>query len=188
MAFLKQFSVLNFPFTVSEVVKLGRIPHETGEAIDNVITHECLQTVERADFADRFYPELSGGEKQRVQIARVLAQIWRKEDCTNDFYNHSQRILILDEPSSSLDLGHQQTLMHFLKQFAHQGVTVLMVLHNLNTAANYSDHLIGLKKGQLLQQGSSEQVMQASIIQQLFGVDCQIIKNPITGKPNLLEQ
>ena len=188
VAFLNQFSVLNFPFTVNEVVKLGRIPHGTGEAIDNEISQQCLETVEMTDFSERFYPQLSGGEKQRVQIARVLAQIWRAEDCVNETQGSAQRMLILDEPSSSLDLGHQRMLMHFLKQFTQQEVTILLVLHNLNTAANYSDHLICLKQGELLLQGSPEKILQTHIIQQLFGIDCQIINNPSTGKPNLFEQ
>lgn len=181
LAFLPQLSLLNFPYTVAEVVRLGRTPHETGDQLDAEIVNQCLSVVEMSTFAERLYPQLSGGEKQRVQIARVLAQIWRDEDTP------SPRVLLLDEPNSSLDLGHQQILMQFLQEFSQQNVAILMVLHNLNTAANYSDQLIAMNHGNIVASGSPTQIMQAELIHELFGVNCKIMTNPNTGRPIVLE-
>lgn len=174
IAFLPQLSLLNFPFTVEEVVNLGRIPHKTGYKIDRQIIEECLETVDMQHYRRRFYPQLSGGEKQRVQIARVLAQIWRIED------SEESRVMILDEPISSLDLGHQRQLMQFLRMFCQQNVTVLMVLHDVNTAVQYSDHLITMKNGKVLYQGDTNAVFQKNIIDEIFSIDCRIIDEPIT--------
>ena len=182
LAFLPQLSLLNFPYTVEEVVKLGRTPHKTGEQLDSEIVQECLAVVEMNDFTQRLYPQLSGGEKQRVQLARVLAQIWRAQD------SELPRVLLLDEPNSSLDLGHQQTLMRFLQKFAQDDIAILMVLHNLNTAANYSDQLIAMHDGQVVAMDKPEKVLTKELMQQLFGIDCSIISNPNTGKPFVLEE
>jgi len=183
IAFLPQLSLLNFPFTVEEVVGLGRIPHETGIAADTEIVQQCLNAVNMQDFSLRLYPGLSGGEKQRVQIARVLAQIWRAEDCVSYSTNNDNgRILILDEPTSSLDLGHQQLLLRFLKDFSQQGVTILMVLHDINTASLYSDSLVAMLDGKVKYTGLVEDVLQKSIIDEIFDIDCRIIKDKETDK------
>ena len=180
LAILPQLSLLNFPYTVEEVVELGRIPHETGQKVDKQIVTDCLTVVEMQAFSSRFYTQLSGGEKQRVQIARVLAQIWRKEDSS------MQRTLILDEPNSSLDLGHQQSLMRFLQQFASTQVSVLMVLHDLNIAAQYSDQIIAMKDGQILYQGKPQDILTKNNINHLFDVESHVMLHPITGKPVIL--
>ena len=182
LAFLPQLSLLNFPFTVEEVVRLGRIPHATGEELDTDIIRQSLAAVEMTEFANRSYTQLSGGEKQRVQLARIFTQIWRAED------SDQTRILLLDEPNSSLDLGHQKMLMQFLQNFAQSNVAILLVLHNLNTAANYSDELIALHQGDVLTTGTPEQVITPATIQQLFAINCQVIANPNTGKPIVLEE
>ena len=182
LAFLPQLSLLNFPFTVEEVVRLGRTPHDTGDKLDTDIIHQSLAVVEMNNFSQRPYPQLSGGEKQRVQLARVFAQIWRAEDSPNP------RLLLLDEPNTSLDLGHQQMLMHFLQEFAKSNVAILMVLHNLNTAANYSDELIALHASTVLTTGKPEQVLTPETVESLFAINCQVMTNPNTGKPIILEK
>ena len=182
LAFLPQLSLLNFPFTVEEVVRLGRIPHDTGDKLDTEIIHQSLATMEMTEFSQRPYPQLSGGEKQRVQLARVFAQIWRGDDTPNP------RILLLDEPNTSLDLGHQQILMQFLQVFSQSNIAIVMVLHNLNTAANYSDELIALHAGKVLTTGTPEQVLTPATIKELFAINCQVTTNPSTGKPVILEE
>ncbi len=182
LAFLPQLSLLNFPFTVEEVVRLGRIPHNTGDKLDTEIIRQSLATMEMTEFSQRPYPQLSGGEKQRVQLARVFAQIWRGEDTPNP------RILLLDEPNTSLDLGHQQMLMQFLQIFSQSNIAIVMVLHNLNTAANYSDELIALHAGKVLTTGTPEQVLTPATIKELFAINCQVTKNPSSGKPVILEE
>lgn len=178
LAVLPQFSLLNFPYRVHEVVALGRIPHATGNTSDNEIINQSLKLMDIAYLKNRLYPNLSGGEKQRVQLARVLAQIWNKEDAENQ-----TRLLLLDEPSTALDLGHQQDLMRAIKVFADRGVAVVMVLHDINLAAQYADKLLALLCSETLAYGSLDEVIQKPIIEKLFNIEAEIIPHPNSGKP-----
>ena len=119
---------------------------------------------------------LSGGEKQRVQLARVLAQIWEP------VADHA-RVLILDEPTSSFDLAHQQLTIANMRSFAAQGVGVLVVIHDLNMAARCADQLLVLSCGRIAACGSPQQVLTATTIKQVFNVDVSIGINPLTGTP-----
>lgn len=149
--------------------------------MDTEIVAECLAIVDMSALATQQYLLLSGGEKQRIQIARVLAQIWRANDAAQP------RLLILDEPTNGLDLGHQQLLMNFLRTFAtQQDVAILMVLHDLNIAASYSDQLFAMQNAQLVLKGSVEQVLSSANIKQLFGIDAKVIKHPHTNRPVVL--
>lgn len=178
LAVLPQFSLLNFPYRVHEVVALGRIPHATGATRDNDIINQALELMDIAYLTERLYPDLSGGEKQRVQLARVLAQIWHEDDAEN-----KTRLLLLDEPTTALDLGHQQDLMRVIKAFAKQGVAVVMVLHDINLAAQYADKLLALLCSETLAYGTVDHVIQKPIIDKLFGIEADIIKHPNSGKP-----
>ena len=178
LAVLPQFSLLNFPYRVHEVVALGRIPHATGTVRDNEIIQQSLELMDISYLKDRLYPNLSGGEKQRVQLARVLAQIWDEQDADNQ-----TRLLLLDEPSTALDLGHQQDLMRAIKVFADRGVAVVMVLHDINLAAQYADKLLALLCSETLAYGSLDKVIQKPIIEKLFNIEAEIIDHPISGKP-----
>ena len=178
LAVLPQLSLLNFPFRVSEVVNLARIPHQTGLKCDQKIIDQALELMDISFLKNRLYTDLSGGEKQRVQLARVLAQIWREEDSPSQ-----QRLLLLDEPTSALDLGHQQDLMNAVKKFADQGVTVVMVLHDINLAARYCDKLLALLCSQPVAYGSINDVVTEKNVERLFGVKVQIIPHPLHGTP-----
>ena len=178
MAVLPQLSLLNFPFRVFEVVNLARIPHKTGIERDREIIDQALEMMDIGFLKNRLYTELSGGEKQRVQLARVLAQIWSADDSPN-----GQRLLILDEPTSALDLGHQQDLMSAIQQFAKQGVGVAMVLHDINLAARYSDKLLALLCSQTLAYGAVDEVVTTDNVKQLFGIDAHIMPHPIHNTP-----
>ena len=178
LAILPQLSLLNFPFRVFEVVNLARIPHKTGVKRDREIVDQALELMDIASLKNRLYTELSGGEKQRVQLARVLAQIWSADDSPS-----GERLLILDEPSSALDLGHQQDLMNAVKEFAKQGVGVAMVLHDINLAARYCDKLLALLASKTLAYGSVENVITPHNVKQLFGIDAHIIAHPIHNTP-----
>ena len=173
---LPQFSGLNFPFTVSEVVAMGRMPHSTGRDIDQHIIAETMQAMDISHLAQRPYTQLSGGEKQRTQLARVLAQIWRAEDAP-------ARLLLLDEPTASLDIGHQQQLMAAVARFAQQGAGVLMVVHDINLAANYAHFILALKNGECLAQGKTDTLLTPSLLQQLFDTPLHIVPHPISQKP-----
>lgn len=166
LAILPQRSSLEFPFTVSEVVALGRIPHSSSHQQNAVIVTQALELMDCAQFADRLYVNLSGGEKQRVQLARVAAQIWEQQDCN--------RCLILDEPSASLDLAHQAMIVEMIRFFTRRDVAVLTVLHDLNLASQCADRLIVLKEGKLVAQGSPEQVLTPDLIADVFAVQAQV--------------
>ena len=176
LAVLPQSSELNFPFTASEVVALGRIPHSTGADRDMEIVAAALEMVDGSYLERRYYTQMSGGEKQRVQLARVLAQIWEPEQ-------QGARLLILDEPTSAFDLAHQQLTLEIVRKLAGQGVGILMVLHDLNLAARCADQLIMLSCGRIVANGSPEQVLIKENIQQVFAVDTEISSHPISGKP-----
>jgi len=175
LAVLPQTSILNFPFTVAEVVALGRNPHGTGRAADEQIVAEALAALDIAHLRDRLYPQLSGGEKQRTQLARVMAQIWRAEDAR-------ERLLILDEPTASLDLGHQQQLMQRIRQMAASGIAVLMVLHDLNLALGFADRLLALHQGKLVANGPCAAVLTSELLHQLYGAYAAVVRHPLDGR------
>jgi len=178
VAVLPQLSLLNFPYRVSEVVGLARIPHNTGRQRDDEIIQEALSLMDISFLSERLYTELSGGEKQRVQLARVFAQIWQKEDA-----EHGSRLLLLDEPTAALDLGHQRLLMEAIRELANHGVGVIMVLHDINLAARYADKALALLCSERLAFGSVDEVINEDNIKSLFEVDVHIAKHPEHNSP-----
>lgn len=180
MAVLPQFSLLNFPYQVWEVVALGRIPHQTSHRYNLEVVDQVLELTDIAYLKYRRYTQLSGGEKQRVQLARVLAQIWDQPTPKTD------RLLLLDEPTSALDIGHQHDLMKVIQSFAEKGVAVLMVMHDINLAAQYSDHLLALLCSERLAYGTPQQVVTRENIQKLFGLDAHIMQHPTNHKPHVI--
>lgn len=176
MAVLTQHNALDFSFTGFEVVSLARGPHSTGAAMDRRICREAMEAMDVAHLSDRLYPTLSGGEQQRLQLARVLAQIWRAEDADG-------RLLLLDEPVTSLDIGHQHQLMRAIKTFAATGVAVLMTVHDMTLAAHYSDTVVVLNHGRCLASGRPEAVLTESLINDVFATQVSIVPHPQTGKP-----
>lgn len=179
MSVLPQQSRLDFPFTASEVVSLGRIPHKTGLLRDTEIVAEALALVDAAYLTGRFFTQMSGGEKQRVQLARVLSQIWEPCDLGEQF-------LILDEPTSALDLSHQQLTASLVSQLAQRGVGVLVVVHDLNLAASCADQVVVLNEGKVAAMGTPEQVFTKQLITDVFAIDPLIQPHPISGKPLVL--
>jgi iron complex transport system ATP-binding protein len=176
LAVLPQHSLLNFPFTAEEVVMLGRTPHDTGATQDRAIVAEALRAVDGDYLSDRVYTQLSGGEKQRVHLARVLAQVWEPSPL-------GHRYLVLDEPTSSFDLAHQQLTLDIVKSLAVREVGILMVIHDLNLAARCADQMVLLQCGAIVASGSPEEVLVANIIRQVFQVDAKIGTHPVSGKP-----
>lgn len=175
VAVLPQLSLLNFPYSVDEVVMLGRMPHGSGLRNDTEIVRAAMRLMDIEYLSGRLYTELSGGEKQRTQLARVMAQIWRAED------GHP-RLLILDEPTSALDLGHKQQLMQAILEFARQGVGVVWVEHDLNMVAQYANQLLALQCGHTVAYGAVVNVLTESLIENLFAAKIQLLRNPSTGK------
>lgn len=158
---------------------MGRIPHATGLAKDIEIVDAALALVGGSYLDKRPYTQMSGGEKQRVQLARVLAQIW-EPDARGD------RVLILDEPTSAFDLAHQQLSLDIVKSFVRQGVGVLLVVHDLNLAASCADQLVMLSCGRLVAQGAPEHVLSVDLIERVFNVTASIGVHPRTGSPMVI--
>ncbi len=175
-AVLSQNSELAFPLNVNEVVMMGRYPH-----FKNQPTRHDIQAVEEAmrffdvwSLVDRNYLTLSGGEKQRVQFARVLAQIW--------FPTSSARYLMLDEPLTFLDIHYQIQFMQQLKTLlTDKSLMVIGVLHDLNLAARFADTILLLTNGKVLANGSPEEVLTKENMKTVFQLEPEIIKSEKTG-------
>lgn len=176
LAVLPQHSLLNFPFTATEVVMLGRTPHATGVVHDRQVVAEALQAVDGDHLAARIYTQLSGGEKQRVHLARVLAQIWEAAA-------GGDRYLVLDEPTSSFDLAHQQLTLEVVRALARKGVGILMVIHDLNLAARCADHMVLMQGGRIAVSGNPEDVLRPEIIKDVFQVNVSIGRHPVDDTP-----
>lgn len=173
-AVLLQHSTLNFPFSVLEVVLMGRIPYWLGRketAEDLKIAELAMQATDCLHLEHQLFTRLSGGEQQRVQLARVLAQVWT---CSQN----EPAYLLLDEPVSALDLAHQFSLMQFLRQFAQQGAGVCVVMHNLNLVQQYADSLWVLSGGRLVADGTSDTCLNADLIQRVFKVSADAVLIP----------
>lgn len=171
-AVLSQHSTLAFPFTAQEVALLGRNPHIVGSESekDLEIVRKAMILVEAEHLAAQFYPTLSGGEQQRVHLARVLAQIWEK-------WENSARYLLLDEPVSSLDLAHQHLTLQIARRFSRENTGVLVVLHDLNLAANYADRICLMKNGKIYRNGTTSEVLTAENIKEVFNFDVSILEH-----------
>lgn len=176
LAMLSQHTELHFPFAVSEVVQLGRIPHCSGLAEDRRIAEAALRAVDMTASGSKLYTQLSGGEKQRVQLARVLAQVWRQQDA-------AARLLILDEPTAALDASHTRQLMREINRMAASAVGVIMILHDFNLAARFADHIVVLVKGKKVIEGKPDEVFTEANMLRYFDVEAHIIPHPKTGRP-----
>jgi len=176
LAVLPQSSSLSFPYTVEEVVKLARLPHASGCQRDSEIVDAALEAMDLLSLRKQIYTQLSGGEKQRTQLARVLAQIWPEP-------NIHPSLLLLDEPCSALDPGHADLLTQQLKAFCRLGATVVMVLHDVNFASLHASRIIALDKGEVIADGKPENVINTELLNALFSSSGHVFKHPILGYP-----
>ena len=162
MAVVAQHNDTHFDFNVLEMVLIGRSPHkkfmERDSAEDIELAYKSLEQVNMKDFADRNFSSLSGGEKQRIILARALVQ---NTDC-----------LILDEPTNHLDIKHQ---LHFMSLAKDLKITVISAIHDLNIAAMYCDKIYALKEGQIIASGSVYEVITEEVIKTLYDVEAKII-------------
>ncbi len=181
LAVLPQHSTLNFAFAVEDVVALGRTPHTSGYQRDKAIVGAALAAVDSTHLQGRRYTDLSGGEKQRVHLARVLAQIWEPSA-------QGDRHLLLDEPTASLDLAHQALLLEVVKRFAAEGVGVCLVVHDLNFAARCADRLLLMREGAIVASGSAQEVLTVATVEAVFDVEVQIMAHPQHGTPLVIQR
>lgn len=191
-AVLPQSSAVPFDFTALEIVLLGRSPHGDGRAHEGM-AREAMEKTESLHLADRKVTTLSGGEMQRVQLARVLVQIGlesgkkeeggeRRGDAA-DSPRPSQRCLMLDEPISNLDPAHQHSALRIARELAGDGVGVLIVLHDLNLAAQYADRVVLMKAGKVVAEGSPDAVLTEEQIGAVFAVKATVVRNPLCNAP-----
>lgn len=178
-AVLPQQPSLAFGFSALEVVLLGRTPHRSAPAHDLDVAYQAMQAAGVLPFAARSYPTLSGGEQQRVHLARALAQIW---DAPADAATGS-RYLLLDEPTASLDLAHQHAVLRTARRCAQAGVGVLAVLHDLNLAAQHADRIAVLRQGRLLAEGPPATVLTPNVVEQAFDVAVLVTDHPCAACP-----
>jgi heme transport system ATP-binding protein len=179
LALLPQQSPLAFPFSVEEVIQLGRSPHATGAAEDRAVLAAVMQATDTASLRQRLYTQLSGGERQRVQLARVLAQLWRPADSP-------VRLLLLDEPNSGLDLKHQQLMATTVSRLAAGGCAVVLIAHDFNFAARLAQRILVLQGGRQVALGTPAQVLTRDLFREVFEVDLQLGAHPDGGAPLVL--
>ena len=167
---LSQSNNLSFPFTIKDIIKMGRYPIKNSTKENDEKIYEILiEILDLKDKVDQNYITLSGGEKQRVQLARVFSQIW-------SFGNFSKKLLIIDEPTSFLDIKHQYALFDFLEKMNKKGLTIVMVLHDLNHALSFSNKIIMIKESRLLAEGKTSNVIDEEKLNELFDVKLKIVQ------------
>jgi iron complex transport system ATP-binding protein len=183
-AVLPQAAALSFPFTVREIVRLGLTGGRSGAlpGEDERLPDRALARVELDGFAGRLYQELSGGEQQRVQLARVLCQVWAP------VLEGRPRYLLLDEPVSSLDIRHQLLVMNIARDFARRGGGVVAILHDLNLAAMYADRVHVMHHGRLAAAGPPGEVLNDAMIASVFECRLRVGVLPEAGTPFVLPQ
>ncbi len=176
LALLPQSASAPDGITVAELVARGRYPHQR---LWRQWSHADEQAVQRAlcatgveALAERPLQALSGGQRQRVWIAMVLAQ--------------DTPILLLDEPTTYLDIAHQFELLELLRELNQQGRTIVAVLHDLNQACRYASHLVAMRDGAIVAQGAPTEIFTEALVQQVFGLSALIIEDPVSGTPLLV--
>ena len=174
-AVLPQNSHISFPLTVNEVIHMGRFPYPENKSLNNSIVERLIDIFDLPQFLDRDFTSLSGGEKQRVQIARVFSQIWSDN-------NYNGKLLVLDEPTSFLDIKHQLHCFETINTFKEMGLTVLMVLHDINHAVTYSNKIAMLKNSELVYFGKTKDVINTANLNDVFDVNLKLVDINSKGK------
>ncbi|ROR92720.1 ABC transporter ATP-binding protein [Nocardioides aurantiacus] len=160
--------------SVVDLVGRGRHPHQGAlrrwSSADEEAVAEALRLTDTLDLAERLVDELSGGQRQRVWIAMALAQ--------------QTDLLLLDEPTTYLDVAHQVEVLDLLAELNEaRGTTVVMVLHDLNLAARYADHLVAMRDGRIVAAGTPAEVITEPCVSEVFGMACRVVPDPVTGTP-----
>jgi len=159
--------------TVADLVGRGRYPHQgwlrRWTRRDEEAVARALAWTGTEDLADRSVDELSGGQRQRVWIAMALAQ--------------ETDVLLLDEPTTFLDLAHQVEVLDLLTDLNHRGATIVLVLHDLNLACRYADHVVAMRDGSVVAEGRPADVITAETVRAVYGLECQVVPDPVCGTP-----
>jgi iron complex transport system ATP-binding protein len=173
LGLLPQSPITPDGITVADLVARGRYPYQgllrQWSRADERAVNEAMDAVGVADLAGRVVDELSGGQRQRVWLALVLAQ--------------QTPIMLLDEPTTFLDIAHQIEVLDLCSRLHEEGRTLVAVLHDLNHACRYATHLVAMRGGEIVDQGRPEEVVTADLVERVFGLPCQVIDDPECGTP-----
>lgn len=170
---LPQTSLAPDGIVVADLVSRGRYPHQKlikqWSKEDARAVAEALEATNTTALSTRLVEELSGGQRQRVWVAMALAQ--------------ETPIVLLDEPTTFLDIAHQIELLELFRRLHHEGRTLVAVLHDLNHAARYATHIIAMKDGQIVAEGAPRDIVTAELVAEVFGLECLVITDPVAGSP-----
>ena len=177
LGLLPQSSIAPDGITVAELVSRGRHPHQSflrqWTDADEAAVLSALRATNTEELSSRLVDELSGGQRQRVWVAMVLAQ--------------ETSLLLLDEPTTFLDVAYQIELLDLFSQLNHEyGHTLVAVLHDLNQACRYADEIIAMKNGAIVAQGPPETIITSELVHEVFGIECTVIDDPVTGAPMIV--
>jgi len=172
IGYVPQSSSFAFPFTCEEIVLMGRYAYDGHRKRDYEVVNWAMELTDTLTLKRRKINELSGGELQRVIIARALAQ--------------EPKILLLDEPTVHLDINHRMEIFKLLWELKSHGITIITVLHDLNLASEYSKRVVVIKDGRVVYDGSPQDIIDKEIIKRTYGIDVNIIKNPLSRLPLIL--
>ena len=177
LGLLPQSSIAPDGITVAELVSRGRHPHQSflrqWTDADEAAVLSALRATNTEELSSRLVDELSGGQRQRVWVAMVLAQ--------------ETSLLLLDEPTTFLDVAYQIELLDLFSQLNHEyGHTLVAVLHDLNQACRYADEIIAMKDGSIVAQGAPETIITSELVNEVFGIECTVIDDPVTGAPMIV--
>ncbi|MFV0293383.1 MAG: heme ABC transporter ATP-binding protein [Paracoccus sp. (in: a-proteobacteria)] len=174
-AVLPQHAALSFPFTATEIVRIGLTSHPGPDTARDGLIRAALAAVDLPGHGGRFYQEMSGGEQQRVQLARAMVQVWQPvaED--------GPRWLFLDEPVSSLDIAHQLAVMRLAADYAERGGGVVAVMHDLNLTAMFAGHVLLMHDGQSVAEGPPQEVLTDEMLSHVYGCRLCVNRVPDSG-------
>lgn len=179
-AVLPQHSHVQFPFTVKQIVEMGRQHFRNSIRNNHELLEEVMELTGITDWANRNYFTLSGGEQQRVQLTRVLAQVWDQKTFP--------RYVLLDEPTSSLDIAQQQLIFSLVKKACELNIGVLAIVHDLNQAVQFADHLYFMRNGSVIAQGESKEVFTKTNIEETFCCRVNVYHDPCTNCPYIVPE
>lgn len=176
LGLLPQTSIAPDGIAVEDLVARGRFPHQSllsrWSREDERVVADAMAATGVSDLRGRLLDELSGGQRQRVWVAMVLAQ--------------QTPLILLDEPTTFLDIAHQVELLDLIERLRGEGRTVVAVLHEINLAARYASHLIAMKDGRIVKEGHPRDIVTAELVEDVFGMPCRVIADPDNGSPVVL--
>ncbi|HBT38658.1 MAG: ABC transporter related [Thermotoga sp. 50_1627] len=166
-----------YPFQVKQIVLTGRLPYKNSffaswEELDFQKVKEALAKVDALEYFDRYFSQLSAGEKKRVSIARILAQ--------------DTPILLFDEPTAHLDPGHAVEVLEIMKKLHDEGRTILTAFHEINFAVRLSDRIVMMKEGKIFAEGKAEEVLTKENLEQVYNARFRLVNDPLTGLPYVI--